>query len=201
MSYRIVLFVFFLSASPARALTVLCLGDSLTEGFGVAKDEAWPAVAEKILRQKRHDVSMVNAGISGSTTASGPSRIAWHLKSKQKFDWMFLALGANDGLRGQDVVAAKKNLAKTVQAAMDGGIKKTLIAGMKVPTNYGAAYAKSFSEIFPTLAKERKAPLLPFLLDGVAAKPDLNLPDGIHPNAAGHKIVGERVAKFLESQL
>ena len=100
---------------PAHALTILCLGDSLTEGFGVPKAAAWPAITEKILRDKKHDVTLVNAGVSGSTSASGPSRITWHLKSKSKPDWLFLALGANDGLRGQDIKAIRKNIEKTIQ--------------------------------------------------------------------------------------
>jgi acyl-CoA thioesterase-1 len=122
---------------PAHAVTILCLGDSLTEGFGVGKNDAWPAVAEKILKDKKKDVTLVNAGISGSTTASGPSRLTWHLKSKHRADWLFLALGANDGLRGQDVQAAKENLKKTIHQARDAGMKKIILAGMKLPPNYG----------------------------------------------------------------
>ena len=186
---------------PAHALTILCLGDSLTEGFGVPKSAAWPAITEKILRDKKHDVTLVNAGISGSTSASGPSRITWHLKSKSKPDWLFLALGANDGLRGQDIKAIRKNIEKTIQIAKDGGVKKIILAGIKVPTNYGPKYAQDFDAMFAMIAKVEKIPFLPFLIEGVAAKPQLNLPDGIHPNVEGHKIVGAHVAKFLETQL
>lgn len=186
---------------PANAVTILCLGDSLTEGFGVGKNEAWPAIAEKILRDKKKDVTLINAGISGSTTASGPSRLTWHLKSKHKADWLFLALGANDGLRGQDVKAAKENLKKTIHQAREAGMKKIILAGMRLPPNYGPVYAKAFDAMFPELAREEKVIFMPFLLDGVAAKPGLNQPDGIHPNAAGHKIIGNNIAKFLDSEL
>lgn len=194
--------VIFLSWSlPGFAVTILCLGDSLTEGYGVPKAAAWPAVTEKILRDKKYDVTLINAGISGSTTASAPSRISWHLKSKSKAEWLFLALGANDGLRGQDVKAARQNLEKTIQLARDGGMKKIILAGMRMPPNYGAKYAKEFDEMYPSIAKQEKISFLPFFIEGVAAKPQLNLPDGIHPNVEGHKIVGAHVAKFLETLL
>lgn len=198
---RLILILTLFFSAPSQATTILCLGDSLTEGYGVPKSAAWPAVAEKILRDKKRNVTMINAGISGSTTASGPSRLKWHLKAEPKPDWLFLALGANDGLRGQDVKAAQKNLEKTIQIAKDNGLKKIILAGMKVPPSLGPAYAKSFDAIFPVVAKQQKLPLLPFLLDGVAAKPELNLPDGIHPNIEGHKIIAGTVVKFLETLL
>lgn len=198
MAVFLFLFVFI---EPAFAINILCLGDSLTEGYGVAKTEAWPAVAESILRQKKLDVTLVNAGISGSTSASAPARIRWHLKSKIKFDWMILALGANDGLRGQPVKGLKKNLELSVESAKSAGIKKVILAGIKVPPNYGKKYASEFSDVYTELARTLKLPLIPFLLEDVAAKPELNLPDGIHPNALGHKIIGQNVAKFIESNL
>jgi len=201
---RLVVYFWFVAiayANPAFGVQILCLGDSLTEGYGVAKSEAWPAVAETILREKKLDVKLINAGISGSTTASAPSRLKWHLKSKEKIDWMILALGANDGLRGQSLKGIKKNLRDSVELARDKGIKKIILAGIRVPTNYGVGYSKDFEKIYPDLAKELSLPFIPFLLEGVAAKPDLNLPDGIHPNPKGHRIVAEMVAKFIESQL
>lgn len=204
MVFRVIRLYFILSlvlAESAFALNILCLGDSLTEGYGVAKTEAWPALVEAELRQKKFDITLHNAGISGSTTASAQSRLAWHLKSKVKFDWMILALGANDGLRGQNTRNIKNNLVNAIEGARKGGIKKVILAGIKVPPNYGAKYASDFSKIFPEIAKEMQAPLIPFLLDGVAGKTDLNLPDGIHPNAKGHRIIAEKVAKFIESQL
>jgi acyl-CoA thioesterase-1 len=191
----------FLIATPLPAATILCLGDSLTEGYGVPKSAAWPAVVEKTLRDKKHNVTLINAGISGSTTASGPSRLLWHLKAKPTPDWLILALGANDGLRGQDVQTAQKNLEKTIVSAKEKGFKKIILAGMRVPPSLGAAYAKSFDAMFPSIAKKHKVLFLPFLLDGVAAKPEMNLPDGIHPNVDGHQIIAGQVVKFLESHL
>jgi acyl-CoA thioesterase-1 len=193
--------IFFFIATPALSINILCLGDSLTEGYGVAKSDAWPAVTEAILRAKKMDVTMVNAGVSGSTSASAQSRLRWHLKSKVKFDWMILALGANDGLRGQPVKGIKQNLQSAVEAARTAGIKKIILAGIRVPPNYGKNYSADFFALYPELAKNMKLPLIPFLLEGVAANPELNLPDGIHPNAKGHKIVAQNVAKFIESNL
>ncbi len=188
-------------AGRAAAVTILCLGDSLTEGFGVAKESAWPAVAEKILRDEKYQITLINAGISGSTTASGPSRLAWHLKSPTKPDWLFLALGANDGLRGQNVMAAKKNLEKTIENARSAGFKKIILAGIKAPPSLGQSYVRDFDAMFPRLAGEQKLIFYPFLLEGVAALPKFNLPDGIHPNAEGHKIIGEKIARFIKEQL
>jgi acyl-CoA thioesterase-1 len=193
--------IFFFIATPALSINILCLGDSLTEGYGVAKSDAWPAVTEAILLAKKMDVTMVNAGVSGSTSASAQSRLRWHLKSKVKFDWMILALGANDGLRGQPVKGIKHNLQSAVEAARTAGIKKIILAGIRVPPNYGKNYSADFFALYPELAKNMKLPLIPFLLEGVAANPELNLPDGIHPNAKGHRIVAQNVAKFIESNL
>jgi acyl-CoA thioesterase-1 len=197
----LVLSILLFIATPALSVNILCLGDSLTEGYGVAKSDAWPAVAEAILRAKKIDVALVNAGVSGSTSASAKSRLTWHLKSKVKYDWMILALGANDGLRGQPVKGIKQNLQGAVEAARAAGIKKIILAGIQVPPNYGKNYAADFFALYPELAKNMKLPLIPFLLEGVAANPELNLPDGIHPNAKGHKIVAQNVAKFIESNL
>lgn len=204
MIKRIVFRVFLLclsAASPAYSINILCLGDSLTEGYGVARSEAWPALAEDFLREKKINVTLINAGISGSTTASAQSRLRWHLKSKETIDWMILALGANDGLRGQPVAGIKKNLEGAIQAARAAGIKKIILAGMRIPPNYGKDYSEKFATVYPAIAKTFKISLIPFLLEGVAAKPELNLPDGIHPNAKGHKIIAQNVAKFIESQL
>jgi acyl-CoA thioesterase-1 len=114
---------------------------------------------------------------------------------------MILALGANDGLRGQPVKGIKQNLQSAVEAARTAGIKKIILAGIRVPPNYGKNYSADFFALYPELAKNMKLPLIPFLLEGVAANPELNLPDGIHPNAKGHKIVAQNVAKFIESNL
>lgn len=180
---------------------ILCLGDSLTEGYGVPEESNWPALMQEHLKKSVGPaVKVVNSGISGATSASGPSRLKWHLKGKDKPDIMVLALGANDGLRGQDVGAMKKNLANTIKMAQDAGIK-TVLAGMKIPPNYGKDYAANFEKTFEELAREFNIPLIPFLLDGVAANKDLNLPDGIHPNPKGYEIVVQNVLKVVEPLL
>jgi acyl-CoA thioesterase-1 len=186
---------------PVAEQMILCLGDSLTEGYGVPEEKNWPALLQEQLKKTSGPaVRVVNSGISGATSASGPSRLKWHLKGKDKPAFMILALGANDGLRGQDVAAMKQNLAKTIAMAQEAGIK-TILAGMKIPPNYGKDYAASFEKVFPDLALEYKIPLIPFLLDGVAANKDLNLPDGIHPNPQGYEIVVRNVLKVVEPLL
>jgi acyl-CoA thioesterase-1 len=177
-------------------LKVLLLGDSLTEGFGVAKEDAYPALVEKKLHAAGFTaVVLHNAGIGGSTTASALSRLQWHLKSKPQ--WMLLALGANDGLRGVAIPESKKNLALTIERAQKEGIR-VFLAGMRLPPNYGEKYRKEFEAMYRDLARERKLTLLPFLLEGVAGERALNLEDGIHPNEKGHQKIADAVYKFLQ---
>jgi acyl-CoA thioesterase-1 len=179
----------------ATAPTILCLGDSLTEGLGVAPEEAFPAVLERLLHKLGHrELRVVNAGISGSTSASAVSRLRWQLRARPAV--VVLALGANDGLRGQDPAAMRRELGLAIDLAQQSGAR-VLLAGMQLPTNLGADYRERFARVFPELAVEKRVALIPFLLDGVAARPDLNQPDGIHPNAKGH----ERVAENVLSQL
>ncbi|MCH2169216.1 arylesterase [Myxococcota bacterium] len=188
-----------LAPSPVWAeLRILCLGDSLTEGYGVEAEQAYPALVEKKLRASGHDVRVINAGISGSTSASGLSRLRWQLRSKP--DVLVLALGANDGLRGLAVDQTKQNLADVIERSREEGVR-VLIAGMKMPPNYGPEYTRAFEEIFSSLSQTHGVPLIPFLLEGVAARQNLNLPDGIHPNARGHEIVAETVLSHLEPLL
>jgi acyl-CoA thioesterase-1 len=177
---------------------VLIVGDSLTEGYGVPKTSAYPYQLELLLKKKHPGVRVINAGSSGSTTASAYTRLKWHLRSKPGV--LVLALGGNDGLRGFKTAISKANLSKTIQLAKDNGIK-VLLAGMKLPTNYGKAYRKSFEKIFDELAKEHKVKSIPFLLVGVGGVKKLNLPDGIHPNEEGHKIIANTVYKYLEPEL
>lgn len=191
------LFLFLLSLS-SFAKTVLCLGDSLTEGYQLSKEEAYPFLVEKELKKKHPDLKVINGGVSGATTASGLKRLDWYLKSQP--DIMILALGANDGLRGLRVSEAEKNLSQVIEKAQAKGIK-VILAGMQMPTNYGEAYRKDFSAVFSQVAKKYKTPLIPFLLEGVATKSELNLPDGIHPNPKGHEIMAKTVIKYLEPEL
>jgi acyl-CoA thioesterase-1 len=188
--------------SPAAATgrpRIVCLGDSLTEGFGLATEQAWPDLLQKTLRSEGWPrAEVVNVGVSGSTSASAVSRLQWQLRSKP--DIVILALGANDGLRGVAPAETKKNLATTIDLAQSNGIT-VLLAGMKMPPNYGGEYTREFEAIFTSLAAEKNVPLIPFLLEGVAADPDLNLPDGIHPNADGYAVIAKLVAQYLRPLL
>ena len=191
--------------APAAATTqkakehiILCLGDSLTEGYGVPIEKSWPSLMQEHFAKQ--NVKVLNSGISGATSASGPGRLKWHLKSPEKPEIMILALGANDGLRGQPVASMKENLSKTIVMAKEAGIRPVL-AGMRIPPNYGQEYADAFEKVFVDLAKEHSIGLIPFLLDGVAARKELNLPDGIHPNPDGYKIVIKNVLQIVEPML
>lgn len=188
-----VLFSFSLSAK-----TILILGDSLTEGYQLAKEEAYPAIVERELRKSHENIKVINGGVSGATSASGSRRLDWYLKAKP--DIMVLALGANDGLRGLKIVETEKNLSLAIEKAQKSGIT-VILAGMKMPTNMGEPYRSQFEKIFTSLAKKYSLKLVPFLLDGVGGKPQFNLPDGIHPNPKGHEIMARSVLKILEKEL
>jgi acyl-CoA thioesterase-1 len=178
---------------------VLCLGDSLTEGYGVAPEQSYPSLLERRLREDGYpEARVVNAGISGSTTASAVSRLRWQLRASP--DVVVLALGGNDGLRGLDLEETRKNLDETIALARSSGVR-VLLAGMKLPPNYGPGYTRRFETLFPELARKHEVALIPFLLEGVAAVPELNLADGIHPNASGYEIVVENVLEALRPLL
>jgi acyl-CoA thioesterase I len=173
---------------------VVVLGDSLTAGLGVAAEEAWPALLEARLRREGYPYRVVNAGVSGDTSAGGLRRVDWVLRNRPQV--AVVALGANDGLRGLDTDAMERNLLAIVGRLQASGAR-VLVAGMRVPTNYGEAYTQAFRDVFPDVARRSNSALMPFLLDGVAADPRLNLPDGIHPNSAGHRVIAERVWPHL----
>lgn len=190
--------VFFFISFQLNAKTVLFLGDSLTEGYELSKEEAFPALIEKALKPKHPDLKVINGGVSGATTASGLKRLNWYVKAKPEI--MVLALGANDGLRGTKLVESEKNLKQIIEKAQSEKVK-VLLVGMKMPTNYGEPYRSEFEKLFPALAKKYNLPLVPFLLEGVAGNTKLNLPDGIHPNAEGHKVMARMLQKHLEPHL
>jgi acyl-CoA thioesterase-1 len=173
---------------------IVCLGDSLTEGYGLAPERAYPSLVERMLRESGHPVRVVNAGISGSTSASAVSRLRWQLRGRP--DIVVIALGGNDGLRGIEVATTRANLSAAIELAKQSGAR-VLLAGMKLPPNYGPEYTAAFEAMFPALAKQHGVALLPFLLAGVAADPALNLPDGIHPNERGAEIVARNVLEAL----
>jgi acyl-CoA thioesterase-1 len=177
---------------------IVALGDSLTAGFGVAPEEAWPAVVDGRLRREGYPYRVVNAGVSGDTTAGGLRRVDWVLRNRPEV--AVVALGANDGLRGLGTDAMQANLLAIVERLRGAGAR-VLVAGMQVPPNYGAAYSRAFRNVFPEIARRTGSALMPFLLDGVAADPRLNLADGIHPNAAGHRAIAEHVWPHLVALL
>lgn len=189
--------VIWLFVSDQQPRTILFFGDSLTAGYGLSTEEAFPALIEKQLNKKEAPIKVVNAGLSGETSAGGLSRLDWILR--QPVDVFVLELGANDGLRGLPLTQTRSNL----QAIIDKvKVKypqvKIVLAGMMVPPNMGKAYADGFKNIYPELAKANQATLIPFLLTDVAGDEKLNQPDGIHPNAKGHQIVATNLSKILE---
>ena len=199
--FALMLSLFCLPLLAHAEKKLLVLGDSLTEGYGVAKEKAFPALLEAKLKAaggKLKEWTVINSGVSGSTSASAPSRLDWALKSKP--DAVLLALGANDGLRGIKPAATKESLRKAVRAAKEKKIE-IFLAGMEMPPNFGKEYRDEFRKVFSEVAKEEKIPLLPFLLEGVGGNPKLNLEDGIHPNEAGHRIVADHVFAFLKGKL
>jgi acyl-CoA thioesterase-1 len=180
--------------------TVLFFGDSLTAGYGLSPEDAFPALVEKQLTARGKSCRVINAGLSGETSAGGLNRIDWVLR--QPVDIFVLELGANDGLRGLPLDQTKSNLQAIIDKVKAKFPKvKIVIAGMMVPPNMGPEYSAGFKVLFPDLAKKNNAVLIPFLLDGVAGNEKLNLPDGIHPNTEGHKIVATNLVKIIEPLL
>jgi acyl-CoA thioesterase-1 len=183
--------------SPAKAepITILALGDSLTVGYGLAPEEAFPVKLEAALNAKGHDVRIINAGVSGDTASAGRDRLDWALT--EDVDAIIVELGANDALRGVDpniTRTALEDILRKLQARK----LPVLIAGMKAPRNLGSEYAASFDAIFPDLAKAYGTGLYPFFLAGVATDPSLNQGDGIHPNAKGVDIIVSSILPEVE---
>jgi acyl-CoA thioesterase-1 len=189
-----------LVATPAAAAdrVVVVLGDSLTAGLGVAPDEAYPARLESRLRREGFAYRVVNAGVSGDTSAGGLRRVDWVLRAKP--DVVIVALGANDGLRGLSVDALRDNL-EAIVTRLRGAGARVLLAGMRVPPNYGDDYARAFAAVFPTVARRTGVPLAPFLLEGVAGEVRLNQGDGIHPTAEGQRLMADRLWPHLRPLL
>ena len=194
----IMLFILIFSTSALATETIVFIGDSLTEGYQLPKEMSYPSLIEEKIKKENLDYKVINGGVSGSTSASGMSRLNWFLKSKPKI--LVLALGANDGLRGLSVEKMKSNLSKVIEKAKTNGVS-VLLAGMQIPSNYGEEYTKSFEKAFKDLSKKFDVPLIPFLLKDVAGKKELNLPDGIHPNQKGYIIVANTVYEYLRPML
>ena len=186
-------------AAPASGVrTLVFVGDSITEGYGVKQDQAFPAIAGELLRKRGRDVKIVNGGISGSVSADADARVRWFLKLKP--DVLVLELGGNDALKGTPVAQIEKNLDRALGVASSAHLK-VLLLGMRVFTNFGPEYTKSFSEMYARLAKTHHVALVPFLLEDVALKPGLMQADQKHPSVAGHAIVAKRVADEVEKLL
>jgi acyl-CoA thioesterase I len=197
----ILLAVTLLSVPPGEARgdgVVVALGDSLTAGFGVAADEAFPARLEARLKAEGYPYRVVNAGVSGDTTAGGLRRVDWVLRASPEI--VIVALGANDGLRGQDPKMTRANLEEIVTRLQAAGAR-VLLAGMRLPPNYGDEYTKEFEAVFPAVARRAKVALVPFLLDGVAGIPRLNQADGIHPTAGGQQVIADHLWPYLRPLL
>jgi acyl-CoA thioesterase-1 len=195
----IFILIHLISLDPAPKV-ILFYGDSLTAGYGLSPEEAFPALVEKKLNKTEKVARIVNAGLSGETSAGGLTRLNWVIR--QPIDIFVLELGANDGLRGLPLEQTEKNLQLIIdRVKVKYPNVKVVIAGMMVPPNMGPDYTAKFRKIFPELAKKNNATLIPFLLQDVAGNEKLNLGDGIHPNPEGHKIVADNVAKVIEPLL
>ncbi len=172
----------------------MAFGDSLTAGLGVTPQESYPAQLEARLHAEGYSYRVVNAGVSGDTTAGGIRRLDWIIKTNPEI--VILELGANDGLRGIPLNEVRANLSQIIQRLQDKGIQ-VVLAGMKLPPNYGPVYAVGFSNLFKELAKEYDIPVIPFFLEGVATRPELNQDDSLHPTAAGYSRVVDNILPVL----
>lgn len=183
------------TTSLKKDYKILIIGDSLSEGYGVDKEKAYPSIVEKKLKALFPQLNIINASISGSTSASAIKRVQWQIKMMPNM--ILLVLGGNDGLRGVKVAATEDNLQKAIELAKKNNIK-VVLGGMKLPVNYGEEYRRDFEAIFPRLAKKNDIHLIPFILEGVGGVAKYNQADGIHPNEAGHQLIAENVFNFLK---
>ena len=192
-------FVILMNASTGYSEPViLAFGDSLTAGFGVDPKDSYPARLQRLLNEKGYHYKVVNAGVSGDTTAGGAARIGWVLQHEPEI--VIIELGANDGLRGLPISEMRKNLGLIIEVCQKKGAK-VLLAGMEITPNLGAEYSQDFRESFTLLAQQYKVPLIPFFLENVAARPELTQPDGVHPLGNGYATVTQTVFQYLEPML
>ncbi|MCY4032116.1 MAG: arylesterase [Hyphomicrobiales bacterium] len=191
-----------MSAPNAHAddnvVDILVFGDSLVAGYDIPLEEAFPNRLEIALRERGHQVRLVNAGVSGDTTGGGVARLGWSLG--EDIDAVILELGANDALRGLSPQQAKKNLATMIEEIQSRGLP-VLLAGMRAPPNLGRAYVEAFDSIYPALSEEYGVALYPFFLEGVVLVPSLNLPDGLHPNPDGVEVIVRKILPYVEKWL
>jgi acyl-CoA thioesterase I len=187
------------SATPDERPVIVAFGDSLTAGFGLPEDQTFTSLLQSKIDEKGLRFRVVNASVSGDTSAGGVNRINWVL-GEGPIKFLILELGGNDGLRGQPVAEMKKNLAEIIERAQ-GREVTVILAGMEAPPNLGEKYTSEFRQAFRDLAKKYKLTLIPFLLEGVAGRREMNQPDGIHPNSAGEKLMTENVWQDIEPLL
>lgn len=189
-----------MNAQEVSTKTILFMGNSLTAGYGLEPSQAFTSLVQTKIRNEGMDFKVVNAGLSGETTSSGLRRIDWLLK--QRVDVLMIELGGNDGLRGITLSLTKQNLQDMIDKARAQYPNiRIMLAGMEVPPNMGDAYAAEFRKMYPELSKKNNVGLIPFLLEGVGDRPELNQRDGIHPTAEGHVIIAETVWTFLKPVL
>lgn len=198
MKKIILVTIFSLLPVVCLSKTILFLGDSLTEGYKLPKENSYPSLVQNMFEKEGSNIVVLNAGVSGSTTADGLRRLKWYMKKNP--DIMVLALGANDGLRGLKIKKTKSNLIKIIDYAKSKGVK-VLMMGMLLPPNFGPEYTGAFKDMYTQIKVEKNVPTLPFLLKDVAGIKELNLADGIHPNKEGYKIVAKEVFKFVKDHL
>jgi acyl-CoA thioesterase-1 len=185
-------------APVPTAPRLVVLGDSLTAGLGLQKDESYPAVLGRMLKEHGYDWEVINAGVSGDTSGDGRQRAGWALEGDVRI--LIIALGANDGLRGLPVNQMKTNLQTIIDRARQRAIR-VLLAGMEAPPNYGEQYAKEFHEVFVDLARQNKVEFVPFLLEGVAGMSRLNQSDGIHPTSEGAARIADHLWPTVEKMV
>ncbi|HEV2666269.1 MAG TPA: arylesterase [Blastocatellia bacterium] len=189
------------ATKPDVRPVIVAFGDSLTAAFGIMNEDQWfTTLLQRKLDEKGYRYQVVNAGVSGDTSAGGVSRIDWALNLDGHVKFLILELGGNDGLRGKPVAEMKKNLAEIIERTQARGVT-VILAGMEAPPNMGEEYTGEFRQAYRDLAKKYKLTLIPFLLEGVAGNREMNQPDGIHPNAAGEKVMTENVWRELEPLL
>lgn len=187
-------------SNEAKKKTIVILGDSIAAGYGVDPSESFPSLLQEKISEVKLPYQIVNAGVSGDTTASGVRRMPWLLR--REIDVLVIELGGNDGLRGIAPSETQSNLEKIIDLARGKNPKMQIVlAGMQMPQNMGAEYTSRFKQVFETVAKEKKTKLIPFILEGVGGKAEFNQPDRIHPNPAGHRIVADNVWAVLEPLL
>lgn len=187
-----------LPSPPGKEHVIVTFGDSLTAGLGIGLDEAYPAVLARKIKDAGYPYRVINAGVSGETTAGGLRRVHWILENRPEI--VILELGVNDGLRGLAIDQTEKNLAAMIELLQEEDVQ-VVLAGMRLPPNYGKEYTEAFKSLFPKLAARYHLPLIPFFLEGVAARSSLNQADGIHPTAQGYQVIVDHLLPTIEPLL